>query len=120
MIRFEDENGHSIYWYDAADVAKFLNIKDTATKRVVGRNKFIQFLRHNGAIMKDSNQPTQYWIQLGLSRFHRTTKRWKTYGMPLFSDKGIAYIQNKIDSGVWVLDYEKRKMKNEAVLKDIC
>jgi len=121
MIRFTDENQHSIYWYDAADVAKYLNIRDTATNRIVGRNKFLQLLRANGCLMRDSNQPTQHWIQLGLARWHMVTRRYKHYGMPIFSDKALAYIENKIKSGVWQIEFQKRIDKYKSVkLEDVC
>lgn len=110
MIEFKDSLGHTIYWYDAADISKYLNIK-LDNGRYMGRNKFLQALRFNGYLMKDSNQPTQAMITTGLMRFHMTTKRYKTYGMPLFSDKFIGYIQNRLEDGRFQLQFLKRKEK---------
>lgn len=119
MIRFETENGHHEYWYDAGDVAKYLNIKDG--KRIVGRNKFLQLLRANGCIMKDSNQPSQAWIQLGLAKYHMVERRFKKYGMTIFSEKSLGYIKNKIDSQAFEITFVKRIEKHKTVkLEEIC
>ena len=119
MIRFEDDNKHSVYWYDSADVAKFLNIRNPNTKRIVGRNLFMQFLRYNGVLLKDSNQPNQMWINLGLAKFHMVTKRYKVYGIPIFSETAISYIENRIVDGRLMIGFEKRLIKEHESVKEI-
>ena len=120
MIRFEKPDGHSEYWYDAADVAKAIMLKDGG--KILGRNKFLQFCRFNGMLMADSNQPKQNMITMGLMRFHMVTRRYKMWGMPLWSDRGIAYIENRIANGDWQIGFTKRLVKNVVVLKldDVC
>jgi hypothetical protein len=120
MIRFEDENGHGVYWYDTADVAKAIELR--VNGKIIGRNKFMQYLRFNNVIMKDSNQPKQNMITLGLMRFHMVTRRYKQYGMPLFSDRGIAYIQRRISSGEFQIGFMKRIEKYKPIknLNEVC
>lgn len=124
MIRFETIDSttgevHSQYWYDCSDVAKNLAIKDGI--KVLGRNKFMQYLRHNGVLMQDSNQPKQSFITLGLMRYHMVKRRYKMWGMPLFSERGIAFLQRKIDCGDYTIGFMKKINKNETIkLEDIC
>jgi len=118
MIQFELPDGRHQYWYDAAEVAKHLMIKDD--KKILGRNKFMQYCRHNGVLCKDSNQPKQNLIQLGLMRWHNTNKNWKTFGMPLWSDKGIAYMERRISSGAFSTGYLKRIEKYSVNIDDVC
>lgn len=119
MIRFEDKiTGHSTYWYDASDLAKFLMIK--VDGKIIGRNKFLQLLRANGYLMKDSNQPCQAWITMNMARWHVTVKRHKKYGMPIFHERSIAYLQKKIANGDIQLIFEKRKDKHIVRLQDVC
>lgn len=122
MIRFENELGGSEYWYDSADLAKSLNIKNTETGRTIGRNLFIQFLRYNGVIMKTSNQPSQCWILLGLAKFHMVERRFKKYGMTIFSERAFGYIQNKIESGGFAIGFEKRIDRNVNIkeINEVC
>ena len=121
MIQFETIDGRHEYWYDAADVAKALMLKD-ANGKYLGRNKFLQYCRFNGMIMKDSNQPKQTMITLGLMRYHMVKRRFKMWGMPLWSDRGIAYIQRRVENGEWQLGFEKRviKQKQTVKLEDVC
>jgi len=123
MIRFEDpETGHSEYWYDSADLAKYLNIEDPYTKRKIGRNKFLELLRHNGYILKDSTQPCQYLVMLDMARWHMVERRYKKYGMVIFHERALAYFKNKLDNGRLAIGFEKRKQKDYGELKldDIC
>jgi hypothetical protein len=121
MIQFELPDGRHETWYDAADVSKALMLKNTNGK-ILGRNLFLQYCRYNGMIMKDSNQPKQIMITLGLMRFHMVKRRYKMWGMPLWSDRGIAYIQRRIENGEWQLGFEKRIIKQKQVVKleEIC
>jgi hypothetical protein len=109
---------HHEYWYDASDCAKFLMIKIDG--KILGRNKFLQYLRNNKLIMKDSNQPTQQWISLGLARWHSTTKRWKTFGMPLWSERGLNRLKVMVANGDLQPGFEKRREKHVVLLNDIC
>ena len=123
MIEFEIEGNptHHEYWYDASDVAKFLNIKDTTTNRILGRNKFLQWCRFNGIIMLDSNQPKHSQISLGLMRWHMVKRRYKMWGISLWSDRGIAFIQRRIEKGEFQLGYTKRIEKHKTVkLEEVC
>lgn len=121
MIQFELPDGRHETWYDAADVSKALMLKNTNGK-ILGRNKFLQYCRFNGMIMKDSNQPKQTMITLGLMRYHMVKRRFKMWGMPLWSDRGIAYIQRRIENGEWQMEFEKRIIKQKQVVKleEIC
>jgi hypothetical protein len=119
MIGFLDELGHTTYWYDAADVAKALMLKDG--KKILGRNRFIECCRFWGLIMADSTQPKQSQITLGLMRFYLVKRRYKQFGMPLWSDRGIAYIQRRIETGEFQIGYTKRIQKYKTVkLEDVC
>lgn len=123
MIRFETENGHHEYWYDAGEVAKFLHIKNPATGRIIGRNLFLELLRYNKVLMKDSTMPTQMWINMGLARFHMVNRRYKMYGMPIFSENAIKYLEARVADGRFAIGFEKRKEKKyncDVKLEDVC
>jgi hypothetical protein len=107
--------------YDASDIAKHLNIKDSNGKPL-GRNRFLQYCRFNGMLMLDSNQPKQSMVTLGLMRYHMAKKRYKLHGMPLFSERCIAYIQRKIANGDFQLGFTKRLEKHKACvdLNEVC
>ena len=115
MVRFEDENGHSHYWYDASDVAKHLKLERQDGK-ILGRNLFSEFLRFNGVLLKDSTQPKQSWIDMGLARYHMVNRRYRLYGMTLFSDKGIAFIERKVATGSFQIGFEKRKKTDSNIV----
>ena len=120
MIRFETEGGHGEYWYSASDVAKYINLKNPVTGRCIGRNKFIELLRFNGYVMKESNQPSQYLVALNMARWHMVIRRHKRYGMIIFHERAMEYFKERITNGRFAIGFEKRKKKNEVVLKDIC
>lgn len=120
MIEFTLADNRHEYWYDASDCAKFLEIKDTTTKRILGRNKFLQYCRFNKIIMIDSNQPKQQMIQLGLMRYHTVTKHWKTYGICLWSERGLNYVKARIADGRYQIGYVKRKDKHTRTLDEVC
>lgn len=118
MVRFEDPTtGHGSYWYDGSDVAKFLMIKHE--KKYIGRNKLLQLLRFNKILVKHSNQPTQYWINLGLARYHYTTKRYKTYGMVLFSEKGLNRLKVMLENNELQIGFEKISHKLYVSVNDV-
>lgn len=110
MIRFEDpDTGKSEYWYDAADVAKYINIENPETGKIIGRNKFLQMLRYNGYILKDSNQPAQNMIVLNLMRWHMVKRRYYQFGMTIFHERALAYFLNRIEDGRITVAFEKLK-----------
>jgi phage antirepressor YoqD-like protein len=118
MIQFEIENGHHETFYDVSDVAKALNLKHEG--KTLGRNKFMELLRYNGYIMSDSNQPKQIAISLGLMRYHMVNRRYKKYGMPLFSEKGLNYLSRKIETGDIQIGFQKKIKRHYTVkLEDI-
>jgi hypothetical protein len=119
MVRFEEADGSGVYYYDASEMAKHLHIKDN-TGKILGRNKFLQMLRYNGMLLKHSNEPTGTMITLGIMRYHFTVKRYKNYGFPLFSDKAIGYIQNRLADGRFQVQFLKKKMKYEVNISDVC
>lgn len=118
MISFEDQYQHHSYWYDAADCSKFLMIR--YNNKIIGRNKFLQLLRYNKIILKDSNQPSQFWINTGLARYHSTQKQWKRFGMCLLSDKGLDMIKSMIREGKLQIGFEKRSNKYLKTINDVC
>ncbi len=97
MIALENELGHTTYWYTIAEVSKALMLKDSRGK-FVGRNRFFKVLRNNKVLDK-SNQPYATLINLGIARSHKTTKRWKSYFIPVFSETGIDYLRNRFLDG---------------------
>ena len=105
MIEEQDEQGHTHYWYTASEVVKMLALKDTDDK-LIGRNKFLRALRYNKVIMAN-NEPYQYYIMLGHMKLHSTTKRWKSYYVPVFSERGVNYLRNKFEDYEFIV-YTKR------------
>ena len=122
MIRFEDENGHSEYWYSAADVAKYINMINPENGRVVGRNKFLELLRHNGFVMKDSSQPSQYLVMLNMARWHMVKRRYNMYGMIIFHSRAMEYFKERIANGRLAIGFEKRKKTEDVglTIDDVC
>lgn len=120
MIEFLLPDSRHTYMYDASDLAKFLMIRDTQSQKILGRNKLLQCLRFNGVLCKDSNQPNMTMINLGLMHWHTTIKRHKTYGMPLFTDKGVNFIKARFADGRYQIGYEKRREKHTVKLEEIC
>ena len=122
MIRFEDELGHSEYWYDSGDLAKYIALENPATGRIIGRNLFLQLLRHNGYVMKDSNQPAQYLVVLKMARWHMVTRRYKRYGMIIFHERALEYFKNRIADKRLAIGFEKRKKSEVHGLSvdDVC
>ena len=119
MIRFEDENQHSIYMYDSSDLAKYIGIRHPITKKPIGRTKFIELLRFNGYVMKDSNQPTQLLVTMGLAVYHMVNRRYKKYGMLLFTERGMNYIKRKVEDGSIQIGFQKKVNKSYDCVKTI-
>ena len=118
MIEIEHEDGHHSYLYTVGEVAKMLQLVD-ADKKPVGRNRFFRALRYNGVLLQD-NSPSQYFIMLGLALLHSTTKRWKTYTVPVFTEKGINYLSNKFKSGGYVVYVKTEEKDLTQNINDIC
>ena len=95
MIEETNDLGHTTIWYTVSEVAKMLNLKDGDNKPI-GRNKFFRVLRYNKVLMYHANQPYQYFVQLGLLKLHSSSKNWKQYYIPVFSERGVNYLKNKL------------------------
>lgn len=100
MIEIETEMGHHENWFTTGEFAKMLNLKDSNGKPV-GRNKLYALLRENGILMKN-NEPYQWVLNLELVRMHMVEKRGKTYYLPIFSIRGLNYVQKQIADGKFV------------------
>jgi len=100
MIEIETENGHHENWFTTGEFAKMLGLKDSNGK-TVGRNKLYALLRENGILMKN-NEAYQWCLNLELVRMHMVEKRGKTYYLPIFSIRGLNYIQKKMADGTFV------------------
>jgi len=107
MIEIETENQHHMILYTIGEVAKMLSLKDGDGK-MVGRNRLFRLLRANKILCKD-NTPNQYCINMGLAVLHKTTKKWKTYVVPTFTDKGIAYLQRGFGDGRFTKTFVNNK-----------
>jgi phage antirepressor YoqD-like protein len=118
MIEIQTENGHHTYLYTVGEVAKMLQLKDNDNKPV-GRNRFFRALRYNGVLIGD-NSPSQKFINMGLACLHSTTKRWKTYTVPVFTEKGIDYLRNKFEAGGYVVYVDRDEPKQGLKLDDVC
>lgn len=120
MITFIDENQHSTSYWDAQEVSKVLGIRDPNTKKILGRNKFLQWCRFNGILLKDSNMPKQSYVTLNLMIYHLAKRRYRRFGMPLWSERGIEYMRKKVQAGEYQFGYEKIDKKTVVVkLEDI-
>lgn len=100
MIEIEVENGHHENWFTTGEFAKMLHINDSVGK-TVGRNKMYALLRENGILMK-TNEPYQWVLNLELVRMHMVEKRGKTYYLPIFSIRGLNYVQKQIENGSFI------------------
>jgi len=120
MIEEIDEiTQHTRYWYTISEVAKMLNLKDKEGK-CVGRNKMFRVLRYNKVLMADSNQPFQYFLVLGHIKLHSTSKRWKQYFIPVFSDMGVNYLKNKFESGDFIVNTDWENKSETLDINDVC
>jgi len=120
MIEQTIEGQHHRYLYTIEEVSKILRLQ-THDNKFIGRNNLFKVLRYN-KIITATNLPIQSWIILDLMVVHTTTKRWKTYPMVTFTEKGIDYLKNGFLSGKYICHYEKtkRKPKLTVELKDVC
>lgn len=120
MIQFEDENGHTEYWYDTQELAKALSLKDDNGK-YVGRNRMFKLLRLN-KILDKHNQPHVYYMNLGIGKTHTTSKRYKRYNMPIWSERAIGYFKMRFETGKYIIHFEKNVKKESYVMKldDVC
>lgn len=117
----KDDNGHHYVLYTMGELAKMLNLKDS-NQKPIGRNRLFRVLRNpiNKVLCKD-NTPSQFMINMGLAVLHRTTKRYKTYTVTCFTDKGIAYLENGFASGKYQVVLEPKKQSVPTVrLEDVC
>jgi len=113
MIAVENELGHTTYWYTVAEVSKALSLRD-GNGKFVGRNRLFSVLRNNKVLDK-SNQPYAIFINLGIARSHKTTKRWKSYYVPVFTDNGIEYLRNRFLDGRYQINFGEEKKKSMFV-----
>jgi phage antirepressor YoqD-like protein len=112
-IEVINELGHTSYLYTVAEVCKTLGIND-GHGRPMGRNKFFRALRFN-KFLDANNQPYQYYLTMGLLAYHPTKKYWKTFHIPVFTERGINYLRNHIASGKFLIYTEPEKKENFTV-----
>lgn len=117
MIEITTDGNHTMYYYTVGETAKMLQLRDSENKPV-GRNRFFRALRYNGVLIKD-NSPSQIFITLGLAVLHKTTKRWKTYTVPVFTEKGVNYLKNKFETGGYILYLERDEPQEDCQIKNI-
>jgi len=119
MIEEVIEGQHTKYWYTISELAKMLNLCDEDGKSI-GRNKMFRVLRYNKVLMED-NQPYQYYVMLGHAKLHCTTRRWKNYYIPVFSDLGVNYLKNKFAGGGFIICTDWVKPERQGLsLDDVC
>ena len=123
MLRITNNETGSIetveYFYQVQDLCKMLSLK-TGDGKQIGRNRMFKVLRYNGVLCND-NSPKQSLLNLGLAIYHRTLKRYKSYGVTMFSEKGINYLQRQFETGKFIVFYEstirKKRIKN---IDEVC
>jgi phage antirepressor YoqD-like protein len=114
----DPESGSHEYLYTMGEVSKLLNLRDQNGK-TIGRNRFFKVLIHNKAILRD-HTPSQFMINSGLCVMHKTTKRWKTYTLITFTEKGINYLESAFKSGKYQAYVEPKQIEvNTVKLSDI-
>lgn len=116
-IQIPDSDKH-MYLYTMSEVSKILNLKDQ-DGRHIGRNRMFRCLQYNKVICRD-NTPQQYFINMGLAVLHKTTKRWKTYTVLTFTERGIDYLKNGFASGKYVAYVEPKNVINKLKIEDVC
>ncbi len=97
--------------YSIADVSSMLHLK-MADGRNVGRNLLFKILKYNKVLMKD-NRFYLFWIDMSLGVHQITTKNFKTYIVPMFTQIGLNYLSNGFTSGRYSVQIEP----NEPVIK---
>lgn len=119
MIIIEKEDGHHMVLYTIGEVAKILNLRDM-DKKPIGRNRMYRVLRNAGVLSKKDNTPMQYYINMGLAVLHTTTKRWKKYTVPCFTERGLSYLEERFKNGKYAINTEKQPLvKNVVNIDDI-
>jgi hypothetical protein len=117
--KFKDgDTGHTIYYYTVSDVCKMLALRDAGGK-LIGRNTMFKVLRYCGVLCQD-NSPKQSLLNMGLAIYHRTIKRYKTYGVPMFSENGVNYLKRQFEVGNYQVFYEPTKKKIMVDLNTVC
>ena len=79
-------------------------------------------LRYNGMVMKDSTQPSQYLINLGLAKWHMVKRRYRQYGMVIFHERCLEYFKQRIESGKIQIGFEKKRQPERTglTIDDVC
>jgi len=106
------------YFYQVRDLCKMLRLKD-ASGKLIGQNTMFKVLRYNGVLCAD-NTPKQGLLNLGLAIYHRTIKRYKSYGVTMFSEKGVNYIKRQFEIGKFVVYYEPTIRRKKLTIDDVC
>jgi hypothetical protein len=118
-IMVNGNTGHTEYYYSVSDVCKMLGLRD-ASGKLIGRNNMFKVLRYAGVLCQD-NTPKQHFLNMGLAIYHRTIKRYKTYGLPMFSERGVNYLQRQFECGNYQVFYEPTQKKKITVnINDVC
>jgi phage antirepressor YoqD-like protein len=123
MIEIETEGLHHEIFYTVSETAKLLDLKIKEGKHVkhLGRNLFFKVLRQNKVLSKKDNSPNQSFINLGLAKLHSTSKRYKRYTLPVFSENGVQYLKERFENHKYITYYEKT-IRNKFVksLDEVC
>lgn len=119
MIEIKDNvTGHTEYYYQIGEVCKMLNLR-TADGKVIGRNNGFKVFQYNGIICKKDNTPKQSLINLGLAISHKTIKRYKTYAVTMFTERGINYLKRQFESGKFIVYYEQTEKRKGLTIDDV-
>ena len=107
MINYVDESGNNDSYFSISEVTKMLGLKDKKGK-LIGRNKFIILLKNNKVILKDGTLSLLF-LSLGLGIYHLTekVKSNRTFGVCMFSNRGIAFLKKQIETGKYVINTQK-------------
>ena len=109
MINCVDEQGNNDSYFSIREVSKLVGLKDKKGK-LIGRNKFITLLKNNKVILKDGTL-SQSFLSLGLGIYHLTekVKSNRTFGVCMFSSRGIAFLKKQFETGKYVINTQKTK-----------
>ncbi len=118
MIGLTNELGHTTYWLDTQELAKALSLKDNKGK-YIGRNRLMKVLRWN-KILDKHNQPQIYFMNLGLIMTHKTTKRYKGYLMPVYSERCVEFMRKRFAEGKYQIVFEEKKPQEFLDINQIC
>lgn len=112
MVEIEGSN-----YFTVEETAKIICVKDDKGKQI-GRNKFFNLLRFDGVLLYN-NFPAQYYIDLDLVRMYAVSRSGKTYYIPVISQKGIGYLQNKYKDYTFITK-KPTFVKHFVDLNEIC